>query len=203
MYSVFKKSHDLRFLTFKSLTEDKFQKISKLSDRLRLVSDSYYIVREANKITPGYHFHALVVLKKEPPKSWYRKGVHIHLQKVGKPPEDGKQRKPEKLSMETTEKQLYDMECHEPEKARVIRDNLIFDRLVDSARKIIKYKDNVRTIIRYMEKEQKEYVQYENYVLCVHKKMKKLDRGGSADADQRPAPPEQGVDDRAVDRVPA
>lgn len=75
-----------------------YQRIGKINDMLRKVSDDFFIVRENDVQTKEgseYHFHALVSLKKDIKPNWYRKGVHINVQKVGDPsrtpiiPEDG------------------------------------------------------------------------------------------------------------------
>lgn len=70
-------------LTFRS-DDPKHQKIGFVSDHCRKIADTFLVVREKNQRTVGWHFHAILICKKEPPKSWYKKGVHIHLKKVGK-----------------------------------------------------------------------------------------------------------------------
>lgn len=65
-----------------------WQRIGKINDLLRRVSDDYFIVRENDlqkKEGSEYHFHALVSLKKDLKPNWYRKGIHINVQKVGDP----------------------------------------------------------------------------------------------------------------------
>lgn len=73
---------DVRFLTLRG--EGRFQKIGAINDLCRMISDTYFITREANKATDGFHFHAVLQVKEEPKKSWYKKGVHMHLLHVGK-----------------------------------------------------------------------------------------------------------------------
>lgn len=73
---------DYRFLTFRSPTK---QTIGKVSDHLRKISDEFFLVREEDKrIAGSYHFHAIAKLKNEPPRSWYTKGTHINLKKIGR-----------------------------------------------------------------------------------------------------------------------
>lgn len=72
---------DVRFLTVKHHT---IQTVGKVHDLCRKVSDEHFIVREKNKKTEGYHFHAFMIMKKEPTKQWFKKGVHMNLLKIGK-----------------------------------------------------------------------------------------------------------------------
>jgi len=80
---AFTSQKDIRFLTLRGVKKRQ-QQIGFVNDKLRKISDNYYIVREKNKKVEGYHFHALVSVKKEPKKAWYTKGVHIHLKRVGR-----------------------------------------------------------------------------------------------------------------------
>lgn len=70
------------FLTFKG-KKTRHQTVGWPGDKLRKISKNYFIVRERNKISDGYHFHALAVLEKDPPKGWFMKGVHMHCSKIG------------------------------------------------------------------------------------------------------------------------
>lgn len=48
------------------------------------ISNNFIVTRESNKATAGYHFHALFRTKDYPKKSWFKKGVHIHIKEVGR-----------------------------------------------------------------------------------------------------------------------
>lgn len=82
--NIFYPAHkDTRFLTYRDPSGK--ARLSNIRDHLRKVSDTYFLVREVNKKHVGYHYHALMVMKKEPAKGWYKKGIHINLKKIGKP----------------------------------------------------------------------------------------------------------------------
>lgn len=71
----------LVFVTVKSQSMA-YQKIGKINDMLRRVATHYFIVREKNKQNDGFHFHALVSLRKDMKPNWFRKGVHINVKPV-------------------------------------------------------------------------------------------------------------------------
>lgn len=167
LMGLFIAKNDLRFLTLKG---DKYQKIGKVSDLIRKISDHYYVVRETNKKTTGYHFHALLECKKEPPKAWFKKGVHMNLQKVGKPSTTIGMTFPEP-SM--NQNQLSEMIYHEPETAPLVED-LIFEKQLKTSRATIQRRTNLGRVLHYMEKEQELPAQYSDYILVINKKHIKL-----------------------------
>lgn len=77
MEKYFSKQPRLTFLTIKSPKKN-HQSISWCSDRLRKISDNFFVTREQNKLDTNYHFHALVSVRDEIKKGWYLKGVHVH-----------------------------------------------------------------------------------------------------------------------------
>lgn len=78
---VFTSGRSRHFFTVKG--EGKYQKIDTIDRLCRKISRTYVVVREANKKSVGYHFHALLKDCKKPPKNFFKKGVHMNLQKVG------------------------------------------------------------------------------------------------------------------------
>lgn len=82
--TYFHKQARLVFLTVKGPEDHRSQKIGYVGDLCRRVSDAYFIVRESNKAKGGYHFHALVSIKKDIKPTWYRKGVHMNVQELGR-----------------------------------------------------------------------------------------------------------------------
>lgn len=79
----FECSKHLYFLTLKG-PKDIHNKIDFTIKKCKKISKTFVIVREPNKTTPGYHFHALIKATEEPPKRWYSKGVHMNMKRVGK-----------------------------------------------------------------------------------------------------------------------
>lgn len=78
----FSKSPRLLFITVRG--PGRWQQIGKINDFLRKISSHYFIVREKNKKTDGFHYHALVSQTKDIKPNWFRKGVHIHVTTVAK-----------------------------------------------------------------------------------------------------------------------
>lgn len=77
-------SPNLYFYTFKALTKKpRHQTIGWASDHMKKISNHYYIVREKNLATDGFHFHVICSRFKEPHKGWFIKGMHINTRKVG------------------------------------------------------------------------------------------------------------------------
>ena len=76
----------LRFLTLRAKPDDKSKnKIDYVRKLITKYSDSCFITRESNKQNRGYHFHAIYCLRPglERPKSFFKKGVHMHEVSVG------------------------------------------------------------------------------------------------------------------------
>lgn len=69
------------FLTLKG-SQPKYQKMDTIRKMLAKVSNNYIVVREPNKATTGYHFHAIFRSSGKPKKNWFRKGVHMHLKEL-------------------------------------------------------------------------------------------------------------------------
>lgn len=165
----YKSQDDIRFLTVKS---NEIKKIGKVSDMCRKVSDTFFIVRELNKATPGFHYHVIMKMNKEPHKGWYKKGWHIHLLKVGKPQTMVTMQPP---SPGFSKKELYEIGQHDKTNARVIEMKQIESRLIDTVLKTKYYDTSVERVIRYMYKEFISPQRYINYILCIKGSQKCLD----------------------------
>lgn len=159
------------FLTLKG-PDAKHQKIGYVNDLLRKVSSTYLVVREKNKISDGYHFHAIAKMEKKPPATWYKKGVHMKLQKIGSPeklPEDWKIPIPY-LSRRT----LSDMREH-------YEDNVIIDYLMEKTARVslakMRKNTQIEKVLRYMSKDLDMPMQYTDYIYVHNKKHVKIHGG--------------------------
>lgn len=71
-------------LFFFTVKDTKWQKMDKVRKHILKISKWFVIVREENKATSGYHFHALFRSKDAPKRNWFRRGVHMNLRQYGK-----------------------------------------------------------------------------------------------------------------------
>ena len=171
IYEMFHAKSDLRFLTVKG---DKYQDINKVQKLVAKIANTYYIVRELNKKSCGYHFHALLSCEKEPTRRWFKKGVHMHLKKVGKI--EKKEKKETKDDEEVhssivpmTSKEVAEWIERDPDNAiPVLTDKLItgcFKRHTKRKKK----EQHLMRILNYMSKEFEYPAQYSDYILVVSK----------------------------------
>lgn len=127
---------------------------------VRKVSDNYFIVRETNKAKAGYHYHALLSLKKDLKPNWFRKGVHIHVSELAT-----------KMNMDLlpqTSEESWDTkyEANSDIIDRLIVDNTLRLKAKQAAKRgKIKKLSKVGNTLAYMFKELTEPKKYENYVL--------------------------------------
>lgn len=88
IYEEMRKAPRLHLVTFRANNQDnpRHQLIGYFHDRLRKVSDQFFICRENNNDQkhPGYHFHALVSLQRDIKPNWFRKGIHCDVRPVNK-----------------------------------------------------------------------------------------------------------------------
>lgn len=177
-------SPNVHFLTLKTLKgpKDRFQSISKVSDHLRKVSKTFFLVREKNKKDEGFHFHALLLLPKKPSKGWYRKGVYTHLQKVGR-----RARCPSGLSVGPPDDMGWDL----PEVQEILSEEAL-DRVIQTAVVRSSVEKSVGRLFSYMMKEFHPE-RYVGYVLVCRGKSKAFTRTLSA---HQPAPPAGGGEGR-------
>lgn len=180
-------------MTFKS-PKPKHQKIDFVRKLLYKVSKTFLIVREKNKMVEGYHYHAIFKKIKVPPKSWYIKGVHMNLRKIGT-----------SLTMQSnylTKKDLQDV----PAPPQITKENLI-DISLKQVRSVV-IKNHMKTqndldimrVLNYLSKEIDDPIQYEDYVLiCRGKSRLLLERGQRDLTDlgiiESPIPSLEGVND--------
>ncbi len=154
----------LHFLTLKGKTERQ-QKIGYVNDMLRKISSHYYIVRESNIQSQGYHFHAIFSLDRDIKPTWYRKGVHIQVVPLG----DVKKRDPD---FPTSLDEVLHIAEEERERVKdMTSDDLIVD---DVSRKVViarqshrakmKKVGHVTRVIVYMNKEGDKTLQYTDYI---------------------------------------
>lgn len=164
------------FLTVKS-DKEAHQRIGWVRDLVRQYSTTYYVVREANKVKKGYHFHALLRLEGPPPKRFFKKGVHMHLLCVGRkshPDADGRpdlegvtQEGPVKF----TKLELADMRHDGYADHELVATNQLFSSIHRAHVKTKKKHDNVANVLNYMHKERpSEALQYVDYLLVVRGK---------------------------------
>lgn len=166
LLDVFITKKDLRFLTVKG---GKFQTVQTVARLVKKISDTYLIVRERNKKSEGYHFHALLDCKVEPRKSWFKKGVHMNLQKVG----DKGIIKSHLYAMPLpplNSKDIDGMAQEDPVgAAKYVVDTAINNGLV-KLKKRKKKNAHLGRVLQYMKKEQELPIQYIDYMYVVSRK---------------------------------
>uniref|UniRef100_UPI004047D0B4 hypothetical protein n=1 Tax=Polynucleobacter sp. TaxID=2029855 RepID=UPI004047D0B4 len=126
------------------------------------VAKTYIIVREANKKTTGYHFHAILKLHTIPKKNWFIKGVHMNLQRVGSYCGNY----PYGLSQLETLEYLHAYPMATPEVFEEKQDNLINKR-ADTSQRLY---DHVGRVLKYMSKDLEFPAQYTDYIISIHGK---------------------------------
>jgi len=158
-------SGDVRFFTFKG-TEKKHQRIGFVNDKCRKISNTYVIVREANKKTEGCHFHALLKVHTPPKQSWFIKGVHMNLKKVGY-----------SLTQRTNGlnlKEVLEYSGHCPELAKTLMDDLVLEKVDHQIEKCMKRDDHVENCLLYISKDMEFPAQYTDYIISNRGKMATL-----------------------------
>lgn len=149
---------DVRFLTLKGSA---YQKIGKVSDLIRKISKTYVVVRELNKKSEGYHFHALIKVDKEPTKRWFRKGVHMNLQKLGNP--SGSKNLPTGMPM-FNQNEISEIAEYDKDIALGIVKIQTLKTDWDNVNKKARYSKDIKRITSYMSKEMELPAQYEDYL---------------------------------------
>lgn len=141
----------LHFLTFRGVSKNQ-QKIGYVSDMCRKISNNYFIVREKDKTTEGFHFHAILAMLKHPAKGWFKKGCHIDLRPLSncktaiyRKPEPGQV--PERVNEKDVHENLDDPEVHQALAEKRIED------CITKAFKKMKNWGHVCRVIDYMCKE--------------------------------------------------
>lgn len=168
--NLFLPKKKLYFLTLKG---EKYQTVGKVADLIRKVSKTFFVVREKNRKSAGYHFHALIEMEKEPHKSWFKKGVHMNLNRVGervwynawgelcRDENKGSYLVP---TDEWDSKALADYIENEPEEGLKFANDELFNKQLKLHRKKMEYLGHITRILTYMEKEQEFPAQYTDYI---------------------------------------
>lgn len=149
--------------TFKSINPK--HEINFVNRLCKKVSKTYIIVRERNKITEGYHYHAILKMSSLPPRKWYTKGIHMNLKRIGVS---------RRVKGLFSKKEVHDLAsgCSEnPEDLMgVVEDGLvdkvIADRGVDDVRAV-----HVDRTLNYLSKEMEMPAQYSDYIFSVRGKL--------------------------------
>lgn len=151
----------LLFITVKG--PGSWQKIGKVNDLIRRVSDTYFIVRELNKEIDGYHFHAIVSQRKDIKPNWFRKGIHINVQNIG----DKKGHKPNipECEAEVNIRKYGSVDVPDGDD-RIIADhiNSAIQKKRADTRKNVKYSHLTRTL-EYMYKELMVPIPFDNVII--------------------------------------
>lgn len=154
----------LHFMTLKGMPgcNTRAQTIGYINDILKKLSKHYYIVREKNKVSKGYHFHALYVQDRE--RKVARKAVRIHIQSLGNV---STPRIP--VPALNLKEKWEELESHSEYNDRL---NLLIDRTIEEGkvkalklRRTYRNEGHINRVIAYMEKEldkdlSREYVDY-------------------------------------------
>lgn len=154
---------DIRFLTLKGPPDNKkLQNINNIDKMCKKVAKTYIIVREANKKTSGYHFHAILKLHTVPKKNWFIKGVHMNLQHIGAYCSNY----PYALSQLESLDYLHFVPEAKPEVYDAKEANLLNKR-TDTSQRLY---DHVHRVLKYMSKELEFPAQYTDYIISIHGK---------------------------------
>lgn len=164
---------DTRFLTFRGL-KPVHQRIEFLRKHCSKISDTFIVVREANKKTEGYHFHAIIKVVKPPPKSWFKKGCHFNLQPVGRPGITVGCKIPVNYTL--TSKELDELPAKEGDDVAVEQ---IERKLVQGTVKKNRIRTSVQRVLRYMEKDFELPIQYVDYIITIKNKQLALGEVGA------------------------
>lgn len=153
---------DYRFLTYRKADGTT---TSKVADKCRKISDTFFVIRENDTKGGGYHYHAILSIKKgikDPPKSWFTKGVHINLKKIGRPQTNEGMILP---SSDLSFREANDWLLICPEDRPQTEERLIEQALVRHIKRTNRLK-NVERVLQYMSKEYQDRppILYEEYV---------------------------------------
>lgn len=151
------------FLTFKGNPDKKVQqKLDFVSKLCKKITNTYIIVRERNKKTEGYHFHALLKLTSRPKDTWFIKGTHMNLQKVGRTTRNPKP---------FTAKDFHEF----PKEAVPVMSQTNEESIVYRLQNIsIRRDPHIERVLNYMQKEFELPIQYVDYVIIVASKSQPL-----------------------------
>jgi hypothetical protein len=164
------------FLTVKG--DGKYQKMDIVVKLCKKISSTFFLVREKNKIIVGYHYHAIIKLRKPklPPKNWFRKGVHMHISEICPPKSNIPPIYDTKLDIENYKKEILLTSKTELEKVldlkrlknKILQEKI--NQIVYSDNKKIRKLKAAKRILQYMCKELEFPEQYVNYYLQIRGK---------------------------------
>lgn len=158
LYTVFATGSNL-FLTVKG--EKAYQKMDTIVKMCKARSRTFAIVRESNKKTPGYHFHAILKNPIKVSKSWYKKGVHINERSIVR----------DNTSNTFTGREYYEMTQDDlPAPRKIMEDDLIRKQVKQS----IKVSSSIHKVLKYMGKDLEFPAQYTDYYCSLQGKSVKL-----------------------------
>lgn len=160
---LFATSSDIRLLTLKS---PDYTRIGQVSDHIRKVSSTYFVVEEPNRANSGVHYHAILKLKHEPPKRWFKKGIHINLLKVGRSNAVVKPLPP--LFPDSKKEILRDKNEGVLTETEELTRHIAL--LADKSRRTLKIYQNVKRVVTYLLKELTVPLGYANYILKIRDK---------------------------------
>ena len=160
---------DYRFLTYRMSGGTT---VSKVADKCRKVADTFFVIRENDKKGEGYHYHAIMRMNKEPPKSWYTKGVHINLKKIGRPQTTDGMVLP--MGGSTAQDDLEHLH-HCPEDRPLVEEEILKRSLDKHLKKTARLK-NVERVLQYMSKDYQDRspVRYVDYAYVYNGKQSTL-----------------------------
>jgi len=160
---------DYRFLTYRMPGGTT---ISKVADKCRKVADTFFVIRENDKKGEGYHYHAILRMIKEPPRSWYTQGVHVNLKKIGRAQTlvGMKLPQPNPTAQEDLEQLILS-----PEDLPRIEQRLIDVALAKSVKRTARLK-SIERVLQYMSKDYQDRapIQYQDYCYVYNNKQSPL-----------------------------
>ena len=150
--------------TFKSINPK--HEINFVNRLCKKVSKTYIIVRERNKITEGYHYHAVMKMTCLPKPSWFIKGIHMNLKRIGFT------RRTKPLF---SKKEVHDISagCPEgqPASLKEYLDDDLLTKVIDDRGSDVARAVHVDRTLNYLSKEMEMPAQYSDYILSVRGKL--------------------------------
>ncbi len=161
----------VRFLTLKGI-KDSYQDMDKVCKHVKKISNTFLIVRERNKRTEGFHFHAILLLAKEPHKGWYKKGLHLNLQKLSTAV--AKQRGNVGMCMQPPlvgGRDIKDAtDLKELKEIQGVVEDQVIDDVIKRSVAGRRLKEHIVRCLRYMSKELEFPIQYYDYQYMIKNK---------------------------------
>lgn len=132
------------------------QKMDWCVKHMKKISSTFVVVREKNKKAEGYHFHVLAKLKKVPHKGWYKKGVHIYVNRVYSYSQ---------AKYVFTGRERFELSCDDDEESFI--ESVHLDDIMKNAEKKmieqVRREAHVKKILHYMSKDLDMPILYVDY----------------------------------------